>query len=170
MLTEIYIYFAKKITPSRAKHILNVKKLRKNAAHSLLRKSGVIIPPSSCIVAPFHFGSGNIAIGENTYINYDCICIDYSAIKIGSNVLIGPRVTLSTVTHPTEPTARLSNQRNIYSPITIEDNVFIGTNVTILPGVTIGANSVIAANSVVTSSVPADCLYAGTPARFKKSL
>lgn len=169
-MTEIYIYFAKKITPARARHILNTKKISKKVALTLLRNTGVKLPPSSFIVSPFHFGGGNISIGENTYINYDFICIDYSQISIGSNVLIGPRVTLCTVTHPTEPIVRLSIERNIHAPITIGDNVFIGANVTILPGVTIGENSVIAANSVVTTDVPANCLYGGTPAKFKKSL
>ncbi|RDU13945.1 hypothetical protein DWV02_25305 [Citrobacter freundii] len=38
------------------------------------------------------------------------------------------------------------------------------------PGVTIGNNSVIAANSVVRSDVPANTLYAGTPAVFKRNI
>jgi maltose O-acetyltransferase len=37
-----------------------------------------------------------------------------------------------------------------------------------LPGVTLGDNSVIGANSVVTSDVPANAVFVGTPARFKK--
>jgi len=39
-----------------------------------------------------------------------------------------------------------------------------------LPGVTIGENSVIAANSVVTHDVPENALYAGSPARFVRSI
>ncbi|MCP1065412.1 hypothetical protein M5G07_07095 [Serratia symbiotica] len=70
-----------------------------------------------------------------------------------------------------ELAVRLSIQRKIHPPITtIGDNVFVGANVTILPEVKIGENSVIAENSVVTTDVPANCLYGGTPVKFKKSL
>lgn len=39
-----------------------------------------------------------------------------------------------------------------------------------LPGVKIGDNSVIAANSVVNTDVPANTMYAGSPATLKKYL
>ncbi|WP_244256305.1 acyltransferase [Escherichia albertii] len=39
-----------------------------------------------------------------------------------------------------------------------------------LPGVKIGDNSVIAANSVVNTDVPANTMYAGSPATLKKHL
>lgn len=52
------------------------------------------------------------------------------------------------------------------SPITIEDNVLIGSRCIILKGVTIGARSVIGAGSVVTKSIPEDCIAVGNPARI----
>jgi len=82
--------------------------------------------------------------------------------------MIGPNVTLTTVSHHTDPTLR--HGANIIAPIKIGENVWIGAGVVVLPGITIGDNSVIAANSVVTTDVPANCLYAGTPAKFKKAL
>ena len=51
------------------------------------------------------------------------------------------------------------------APVTIEDDVWIGTNCIILKGVTIGARSVIGAGSVVTKNIPADCIAAGNPCR-----
>ncbi len=51
-------------------------------------------------------------------------------------------------------------------PITIEDDVFIGTNAIILKGVTIGQRTIVAAGSVVfRGSYPADSILAGNPAR-----
>lgn len=49
-------------------------------------------------------------------------------------------------------------------PITIGDDVFIGTQSIILKGVTIGDRAVIGAGSVVTKDVPADAIVAGNPA------
>lgn len=82
--------------------------------------------------------------------------------------MIGPNVTLTTVSHHTDPILR--HGANIIAPIEIGENVWIGAGAVVLPGITIGDNSVIAANSVVTADVPANCLYAGTPAKFKKAL
>lgn len=53
-------------------------------------------------------------------------------------------------------------------PITIEDDVLIGTRCIILKGVTIGARSIIGSGSIVTKSIPADCIAAGNPAKIIK--
>ena len=53
-------------------------------------------------------------------------------------------------------------------PIHIGKRVWIGSGAIVLPGVTIGDNSVIGAGSVVTKDVPADCVYAGNPAKLIK--
>jgi len=52
-----------------------------------------------------------------------------------------------------------------FGPIVIRDNCFIGINTIILPNVIIGPNSVVGAGSVVTKDIPANCVYAGNPAR-----
>ena len=44
---------------------------------------------------PFRCNYGdNISIGENTFINCDCIFSDDNRITIGKNVMIAPRVQL----------------------------------------------------------------------------
>ncbi|WP_246060646.1 acyltransferase [Nocardioides dongxiaopingii] len=58
----------------------------------------------------------------------------------------------------------------VFGPITVGDNVMIGTNAIIMPGVTIGSNSVIGAGSVVTRDVPSNAVVAGTPAKFVRSV
>jgi acetyltransferase-like isoleucine patch superfamily enzyme len=59
---------------------------------------------------------------------------------------------------------------NIYKPIKIGNNVFIGAYANILPGVTIGDNVIIGACSVVTHNVPPNSVYGGVPAKLIKSL
>lgn len=60
-------------------------------------------------------------------------------------------------------------QRSYFvSPVTIEDNVWIGAGVVIMPGVTIGKGSVIGANSTVTKNIPAYNIAVEQPARVIK--
>ncbi len=53
----------------------------------------------------------------------------------------------------------------LFQPIVVEDNVFIGANSIILPGVTIERDCVIGAGSVVTKAIPAGTVAVGCPAR-----
>ena len=55
-------------------------------------------------------------------------------------------------------------------PVTIGDNVWIGSGAVILPGVTIGNNSVIGAGSIVTKDIPADCIAVGNPCRVLREI
>ena len=59
---------------------------------------------------------------------------------------------------------------DVVKPINIGNNVFIGAECLILPGVTIGDNIVLGARSVVTKSLLSNAVYAGTPARYIKSI
>ena len=54
---------------------------------------------------------------------------------------------------------------DIFRPIVIGSNVFIGINSILMPGVTIGDNCVIGAGSVVTRDIPANTVALGSPAR-----
>jgi len=54
--------------------------------------------------------------------------------------------------------------------VILEDNVWIGDGATICKGVTIGENSIIGAGAVVASSIPANCIAAGNPAKVIKML
>ncbi|MUH36556.1 hypothetical protein D9O36_11950 [Zobellia amurskyensis] len=53
------------------------------------------------IEAPFFCDYGsNISIGENTFVNTNCMFIDNNTITIGKNGLIAPFVQIYTATHP----------------------------------------------------------------------
>jgi acetyltransferase-like isoleucine patch superfamily enzyme len=54
---------------------------------------------------------------------------------------------------------------DVFGPIVVGDNTFIGIGATLMPGVTIGCNSVIGAGAVVTRDVPSNTVAAGCPAR-----
>lgn len=60
---------------------------------------------------------------------------------------------------------------DVFDPISVGNNVFIGQNSLILPGANIGNNVVIGAGSIVTRrGVPSDVIAAGVPARVIKSV
>jgi acetyltransferase-like isoleucine patch superfamily enzyme len=54
---------------------------------------------------------------------------------------------------------------DVFGPIALEDNVYVGLNTILLPGVRVGHDSIIGAGSVVTRSIPPDSVAAGVPAR-----
>lgn len=145
----------------------------------LLRKLfGSIDGNAYLVQIPLHvcYGS-NIHVGKNFFANYNCIMMDYAPITIGDNVFLAPNVSILTVNHPLVPEQRrifrtkdsfhpekLGNWE-IIAPVTIGDDVWIGTGSIILPGVTIGSGTTIGAGSVVTRDIPPNVLAAGSPCR-----
>lgn len=93
-------------------------------------------------------------------------------VSIGHRVTVGANtVVTDTDFHPLDPQIRFSNPLDgASSPVTIEDDVFIGMQTIILKGVTIGAGSVIGAASVVTRDIPPGVIAAGNPAKIVREL
>ena len=129
---------------------------------------GQQIDKSSTIFTPFHTNFGrHIRLGKNVFINHACTFLDLGGITIEADVLIGPKVSIITENHPTNP-----NDRKMLDlkSVLIKRNAWIGANATVLPGVTIGENSVVAAGAVVTKDVPANTVVAGIPAKVIKKM
>ncbi|MCK4999734.1 MAG: acyltransferase [Anaerohalosphaera sp.] len=59
---------------------------------------------------------------------------------------------------------------DLFGPITVGNNVFIGSGVTILPSVTIGNDVIIGAGAVVTRDIPSGCVAVGIPAKPIKTI
>ncbi len=97
-------------------------------------------------------------------INYNCVILDTSPVRIGANAFIAPGVCMACSGHSLDPEQR-SSGIGTSKPITLEENVWIGANATICGGVTIGAGSMIGAGSVVTKDIPAGVVAAGNPCR-----
>ena len=128
------------------------------------------IPQSTTICPLFHCDHGTgIILGENVFMNYDCIMLDGGYIRIGKHTLIGPHCQFYTPQHPMDYVERREEKETAY-PITIGEDCWLGGNVVVCPGVTIGNRCIIAAGSVVTKDIPDDSLAAGVPAVVKRSL
>ena len=59
---------------------------------------------------------------------------------------------------------------DLIAPITVGDNVFLGSGCLVMPGVTIGSDVVVGARSLVTQDIPSGSVAAGVPARVLRSL
>ncbi|HAE16531.1 MAG TPA: maltose O-acetyltransferase [Erysipelotrichaceae bacterium] len=119
---------------------------------------------------PFHCDYGyNIFVGDDLFLNFDCIFLDAAPIRIGAHCMIGPKTCIYAIGHPLDAESR-QKKIGIPKPVTIGDNVWIGGGVTILAGVSIGDNTVIGAGSVVTKSFPDHVVIAGNPARIIKHI
>ncbi|HZP23610.1 MAG TPA: DapH/DapD/GlmU-related protein [Terriglobales bacterium] len=115
-----------------------------------------------------------LKVGDNSGIGHNCNFFIGKGITIGKHCRMGINITmLDSPGHPLDPERRMAGEapdaENV-RPITIGDNVWIGSGSAIFPGVTIGDNSVISLGSVVMSDVPANVVVAGNPARKIMSL
>lgn len=99
----------------------------------------------------------NVAIGDRTEIHAG------KEITIGSGSLISWDCCIMDRDYH-----KLMSDHEIYGPVHIGENVWIGAKSIILKGITIGDGAVVAAGSVVTRDVPAKTIVAGNPARVIK--
>lgn len=111
----------------------------------------------------------HIHIGERFYSNFDCILLDGAEIRIGDDVLFGPRVGIFTTNHAIDPEERAAGA--CYAkPVSIGNKVWLGANVTVNQGVTIGENTIIGSGSVVTKDIPANVIAVGNPYRILRTI
>ena len=110
-------------------------------------------------------------IGTNVVIDNACTIGDNCSFqtgayiptgtKIGNRVFLGPNASL---TNDKTPLRTEYNQE----PVTLEDDVTVGSNATIMPGITVGEGAFIAGGAVITKDVPAWTLAKGNPATFEE--
>ncbi|MHB8692642.1 MAG: sugar O-acetyltransferase [Solirubrobacteraceae bacterium] len=126
--------------------------------------AGVVIQPA------FRCDYGTqIAIGDGTFVNYDCVMLDGAPITIGAACQIAGGVQLVTPAHPIDPEPRRVGWEYC-RPITIGDNVWLGAGAVVCPGVTIGEDTVVGAGAVVTRDLPAGVVAVGVPARVQRRI
>jgi acetyltransferase-like isoleucine patch superfamily enzyme len=125
---------------------------------------GVRTPMILRLMAP----GARIRIGADSGLSGTVICAAVS-VEIGARALIGADVMIfDTDFHNPEAVGRryaASDWKRISAPVTIGDDVFIGTRAIIQKGVSIGEGSIIGAGSVVVGNVPPYTIAAGNPAR-----
>jgi acetyltransferase-like isoleucine patch superfamily enzyme len=114
-------------------------------------------------IGPFVEVQKNVTIGENSRVqSHSFIC---EGVDIGKNVFIGHNVNTINDNLP-----KVNNENWVVEKIVIRDNVSIGTGSTIMGNVTIGENSIIGANSLVTTDIPYNEVWVGSPAKFLRKI
>lgn len=112
-------------------------------------------------------GSGDVIIGEQSYINSGTVIYSGNGVRIGDHVLIAANCTLAPINHEFWDRRKLIVEQRFMPSrggIIVEDDVWIGANCVILDGAIIRQGCVIAAGSVVRGELPAYGVYAGSPA------
>lgn len=107
-------------------------------------------------------------VGDNFFFQPRKLPSDAKMISFGNNVAVASDVTF--INHDVIHNVLNNMGYNKYypyylRPISIGNNVFIGSNSVILPNVKVGDNVIIGSGSVVTKDIPSNSVVGGNPAR-----
>ncbi|MGD8563299.1 MAG: acyltransferase [Desulfarculaceae bacterium] len=115
-----------------------------------------------------------LSIGDHSFIGHDCAFNLAQGISMGKHCLIASgAMFFDNHGHPFDASQRRQNlpvSPDDVAPISIGEDVWIGTRAIILKGVTIGDRAIVGAGSVVTRDVPADAIVTGNPVSRLKRL
>ena len=120
---------------------------------------------NSRVMAPISGAAlDKLVIGDNVFINSNCLAMARGGITIEDDVMLAANVQLLSNNHD-------EYNRNVLlcKPIHIKKGAWIGAGATILPGVTIGEYAIVGASAVVTKDVGDYEVAVGVPAKIVKS-
>jgi acetyltransferase-like isoleucine patch superfamily enzyme len=135
---------------------------------------GGLMGPVRRFIVERTYGPDNIAaffrksgaqIGERCFIVPTTLGTEPYLIRIGNHVAIADGVSFMTHDGAVWLFRDAVPDLQVFGPIVIEDNCFIGQRAILGPNIRIGPNSIVAAGSFVISDVPPDTLVMGCPAR-----
>jgi acetyltransferase-like isoleucine patch superfamily enzyme len=110
-----------------------------------------------------------LSVGDDSYLNgtrFGC----RSRITIGSRAILGDANIFDTDFHSTAANRWDKNASVRVRPITIANNVWVGSEAGILPGTSVGENSVVGFGAVCSGPFEANVIIAGNPARAVKNI
>lgn len=102
----------------------------------------------------------NLKLGKRVQIGNFTVLGCEHGISIEDDVKIGYSCVI--MTHSTVD--------NKQGKVVLRKGSKVGANSTIMPGVSIGENAVVGANSFVNRDIPANEVWAGSPAKFLKKV
>lgn len=131
------------------------------------RNYSVVTPTKTRIIT--RLDNSTLIIGNRTNIFGANICVA-SKITIGNDCQVACGVNILDYNGHLLRKIPRGTEMDSPEPISIGNNVWIGTNVVILKGTQIGDNSIIGAGSVVKGLYPQNSLIVGNPAVVVKTL
>ena len=111
----------------------------------------------------------NLFIGADTSIGLHSVFNGGDNIHIGNYCLISGFVYVQTSMHKHKKGEYIKKQGYDHSPITIDNDVWLGAHSVIMPGCEIAEGSIIGSNAVVTKSTKSNSIVAGVPAKLLKN-
>lgn len=124
------------------------------------------IGENSTIVTPFAGAAFyKMKLGNNVFINSNCLAMARGGIIIEDDVMIAGNVQLLSNNHD-----EYERQVLLCEEILIKKGAWIGAGASILPGVTVGKYAIVGAGAIVTKDVPDYAVVVGTPAKVIKTL
>ncbi|MCI6691142.1 MULTISPECIES: acyltransferase [unclassified Clostridium] len=159
----LYLFIGKKLPNSYAKLSFGSRKIRYFLVNNFVSKIGRNVN----IESGANFDS-NITIGNNSGIGINAFI--QGPTYIGDHVLMGPDVQIYTRNHKYDriDIPMYEQGESEIKPVTIGNDVWIGSRAIILPGVTIGDGAIIAAGAIVTKDVEPYAIVGGNPAKVIK--
>lgn len=158
----LYYSFAQFLPRNYAPYSFGVKRIRSAICKPLFKRFGINIDIGPRVE---FYNIGLTEIGDNSGIGaYSQI----GFVKIGKNVMMGVDCLIISQNHRFDNLSIPMREQGFYDPepVSIEDDVWIGSRVTILPGVKIGSGSIVGAAAVVTKNVEPFSIVAGNPAKI----
>ena len=159
----IYYSIAKHLPASFARFSLFSRQIRGLCAKLMLDRCGNNVNIEKGAVFSIRTAIGNNSgIGVRASISGPCY--------IGNDVMMGPDCVIYTRNHRYDRIDIPMWRQGFYNekPVTIGNDVWIGSRVTILPGVNIGNGAIIGTNSVITKDVPGYAIVGGNPSKILK--
>lgn len=149
-----------------------------NVEINALSKNGILIGDNvsilkntiiECTGVIRELGEG-LVIGNNVGIAQNCFIQVRGSVRIGSNVIFGPNVSIFSENHNySDTTIPIMDQGATRKGVIIEDDVWLGSGSKILDGVTIGKGSIVASGAVVNKDIPPYSIVGGIPAKVLKT-
>jgi maltose O-acetyltransferase len=167
---ELYLAADPELVEDRARCERIMREYNAAGEERVLRELLGALGSSSYIRPPFFCDYGyNVTLGDDVFINFNCVMLDVVPITLGDRVQVASAVQFLAADHPLDAVERASG-REFGSAITIEDDVWLGGGAVLCPGVTVGKASVIGAGSVVTKDIPPGVVAVGSPCRVLRKL
>lgn len=128
--------------------------------------SGVFIGRNTIL----HCKNGDILIGDDVNIGFNCDIASSHKVEIGRKTLIAAYSYIVGGGHDFSKTdASVMDQKRIAKGIAIGAEVWIGAGVIVQDGCTIGESTIVGAGAVVNEDLPAKVIAVGLPARVLRN-
>lgn len=112
-----------------------------------------------------------IRVGSNVSFHEYCYLAGDGTLDIGNNVSVAHCCSIISFEHTySDQDVPIKYQPLKYSPIEINENVWLGCGVRVLAGARIESRVVVSANSVARGLLESGAIYAGVPARRIKEI